>query len=383
MPYSELYNETEEAYSMKLIFFFLFIIHGFIHALGFLKAFNLVRIGQFTVDISKPAGLIWLLSSLLFLLAGIFVLLNKEWVWIPAIMAVLTSQTLVILTWHDAKFGSIPNILILIFAIFSFAAWNFNSLIEKELVSLQPETVSSESKVITEDMLVSLPTPVQKWLENSGILGKNQIQNAYFEQKAKMKLKPDQPKWYPANVKQYVSTEQPGFIWTVQMKMFSIVNVAGRDKFQNGQGVMTIKIGSLIPVVNNGNDGKTNQSTLQRYLMELIWYPSAALNSYITWEEVDKNTAKATMSYKGTSGSATFQFDEKGDLLKVTALRYKDKEDAVPKECIGEVKEYGVMDGIRIPTKVDITWMLEDGPFTWYDTEVLHVKYNAETLSSL
>jgi hypothetical protein len=158
--------------------------------------------------------------------------------------------------------------------------------------------------------------------------------------------------------------------------MLSFINMAGIDKFQNGQGAMKIKVGSLISVVNAENNEKTNQSTLQRYLMELVWYPSAALNPYITWEEVDQNKAKATMTYKGTSGSATFEFDNEGNLIKVIAFRYKDIDDVEPKECIGEAKEFGVIDEIKIPTKVDITWVLDDGLFTWYETEVVIVEYN-------
>ncbi|WP_409296335.1 DUF6920 family protein [Peribacillus sp. SCS-26] len=45
-------------------------------------------------------------------------------------------------------------------------------------------------------------------------------------------------------------------------------------------------------------------------------------------------------------------------------------------ECIGEAKAYGVMDGIRIPVKLNVTWQLEDGPFTWYKLEVLKAEYN-------
>jgi hypothetical protein len=371
-----MYNESEGAYTMKLLFYSLFIIHGLIHILGFLKSFNIVGAGGFNTSISKTAGVIWLIAMLLFLFAGILVFLNKEWVWIPAIIAVLVSQTLIFLTWQDAKFGSIPNIIILIFAIFSFASWNFNNLIEKELESLQSGVTVRESNTITEESLVTLPVSVQKWLKNSGIVGKKQIQSVYFKQKAKMKLKPDQADWYPANVEQYVTIDQPGFLWKVTTKMFSFVNVVGRDKFQDGQAEMTIKIGSLIPVVNAENDKKTNQSTLQRYLMELLWYPSAALHPSITWEEVDRHTAKATMNYKGTSGSATFEFDDDGNFLKVTAFRFKDTGDATPKECIGEAKEFGVMDGIKIPTKVNITWVLDDGLFNWYQTEVVKVEYN-------
>lgn len=58
-------------------------------------------------------------------------------------------------------------------------------------------------------------------------------------------------------------------------------------------------------------------------------------------------------------------------------MRYKDSnEDSKLVECIGEARAYRVMDGIRIPAKINVTWQLEDGPFTWYKFEILKAKYN-------
>lgn len=362
---------------VKLIFPIILVLHGLIHLFGFVKAFGLAELSQLTQEISKPLGMVWLLVVFLMLMVGFFVVKSKQWVWIPASMAAVISQILIIFSWQDAKFGTIPNVIILLFAIFSFAAWDFNSKIEKEVSFLLAQSKHIGSKKVNEQMLRSLPSPVKRWLNHVGIIGKEVIHSAYFEQMGQMKLRPDQKSWFPAKVEQYVTIDSPGFLWKANLKMNSFLNVLGRDIFQQGKAAMTIKIGSLIPVVNVENKEKTNQSTLQRFLMELPWYPSAALSPYITWEEVDPNTALATMNYQGNIGRATFYFDEAGDFVKVSAMRYKEEnEDSVLVECIGEAKAYGVLDGIRIPVKLKVTWQLEDGPFTWYELEVLKAKYN-------
>nr|WP_202617768.1 DUF6544 family protein [Bacillus dakarensis] len=134
-----------------------------------------------------------------------------------------------------------------------------------------------------------------------------------------MKLKPNQKTWYTAEVEQYVTTNQPGFLWKVKMKMSPFMHVVGRDKFQDGKAAMTMKMGSLLSVVNTADHEKINQSSLSRYLMEIIWVPSTALSPYITWKEIDQNSAEATMTYKGVSVSAVFYFDDSGDFLKVSA----------------------------------------------------------------
>ncbi|WP_211171183.1 DUF6544 family protein [Bacillus sp. DNRA2] len=362
---------------MRLFIFIVIILHGLIHFMGFVKAFNLFEITDLTLAISKPTGVFWLICALLFLISGILVLLRKAWVWMPASIVSIASQILILIVWNDAKFGTIPNVIILIFALFTYASWKFNSQIDQEIDVILSHHDSTLTQIVTEQILEDLPFPVQKWLKSINVVGKESIKIAYFSQKGKMKLKPSQKDWFPSTVEQYVTTEKPGFIWKVHMNMSSLIHVVGRDKFHEGKAAMTIKVGSLFPVVNMFDDDKTNQSTLQRYLMELPWYPTAALNSYITWEEIDDKSAKATMTYKGVTGSATFHFDERGQLLKVSAMRFKDSdENAKLIECVGEVKENRMIDGILIPSKMSITWVLDDGLFNWYQLEINEAKYN-------
>ncbi|WP_147534280.1 DUF6920 family protein [Bacillus marasmi] len=363
---------------MRIFISIIMFMHGLIHFLGFMKAYNLLELPQLTLMISKPIGVFWLLSALLLLITSILVLFKKDWVWMPSSMVLISSQILILLSWNDAKFGTIPNIIILLFIIFSFSSWSFNAQINREISNLLSHGKMSRNNIITEQMLDQLPIAVQKWLKYIGLVGKESIQTAYFKQKGQMKLKPNQKEWAEASVEQYVITGKPGFLWKVNMKMNPLIVISGRDKYQDGIAKMTIKLGSMIPVVNTVDDYKTNQSTMQRYLMELPWYPSAALNPYISWEEIDKNSAKATMTYKGITGSAIYHFNDFGKLLKVSALRYKDSnENSEPVECIGEVKAYSSIDGIEIPTKMNIIWVLDDGLFNWYKLEIINAKYNS------
>ena len=58
---------------MKELFASIVIIHGLIHSMGFLKAFQLAEINQLTQDIPRPIGLLWIISTLLFIaMAAIF-----------------------------------------------------------------------------------------------------------------------------------------------------------------------------------------------------------------------------------------------------------------------------------------------------------------------
>ncbi|GGM40614.1 hypothetical protein GCM10011351_28520 [Paraliobacillus quinghaiensis] len=363
---------------MKGIFLFLIFIHGLIHLMGFLKAFRMAELNQLTIQISKPIGLLWLITAILFLLALFSILLNQDWWWMPGLLAIIISQFLIFLTWQDAKFGTIANVIILAGVLIGYGGWSFNLQTNNDFQMLQSKVNRVDNKqVITEEMVEVVPLPVQKWLKNVGVVGKEKINTVSLKQKGLMKLKPSQEKWTTAEAEQYITVEEPGFIWNVNMRVNPFMHVVGRDLYIDGKSDMTIKLASLISVANVSDNWKANESTLQRYLLEMPWYPSAALSSYITWKSIDQYSAKATMTHQGVTGSATFYFKENGDLEKITALRFKDTdENAERLECIGEIIEQTVVDGITIPIKLNVSWMLEEGKYTWYKIDVFDVKFN-------
>lgn len=99
---------------MKLVFAILILIHGIIHLIGFVKAFQLAVINPEGQSISKPMGMLWIFTTTLFLMTTILYLLKNEWWFFIAIPAVIISQILIIIYWKDAKFGTLANIIILI-----------------------------------------------------------------------------------------------------------------------------------------------------------------------------------------------------------------------------------------------------------------------------
>lgn len=293
---------------------------------------------------------------------------------LTAVLFITFSQSFIVKRWKYKKAKRAINIIILLLAIVGFSLWNFNLQVNQERETILAENIMT-GQIITEDLIKNLPIPVKRWLDYSGVIGRKQIETVYLRQKGFMKLKADQKNWMKAEAEQYFTIEQPSFIWNVKTSMMGIP-VVGRDLFKDGQGSMKIKLAGLLPVVNVANNSKVNESTIQRYLGETIWFPSAALSDYIEWEGIDNYSAKATMSYGDSSGSAVFHFDSRGKLIKFVALRYRDIEDANPTEWIATVKKYENINGINIPTKLEASWNLEDGMFTWYKFEIYDVRYN-------
>jgi len=95
-----------------------------------------------------------------------------------------------------------------------------------------------------------------------------------------------------------------------------------------------------------------------------IWYDSSLI-------------AKATITYKGTSGSGTFYFNSEGDFIKFSAMRYMGNDsDAKRHEWVLLVDEHKSFEGIKVPSKMTATWKLDSKDWTWIKLEITDIKYN-------
>jgi hypothetical protein len=365
---------------MRTAFIILIALHGIIHLFGFLKAFNLAEFNAITQPITKPLGIIWLAAFVIFLATLILFWTQYDYWWIMGIIGVILSQFLIIVYWQDAKFGTILNVVILAGIIVVYSDWSFARKVQDETAQMLANSSISQQSVVSESMISGLPGIVQQWLISSGVIGKERIQNVYLEQEAQMAMKPEQQKWINARAEQYFTVEPPAFNWSVKLKTNPWINLVGRDKFERGKGEMTIKLLSVFPVVNaNGND-KVDQATLQRYLAEIVWFPSAALSPYITWEALSDYSAQATMTYNGTQGSGVFHFDEKGVFQKFVTMRYKDSSDAEPTQWTVTATKTEERNGIKIPVECKAAWKLDNGDWTWLKLTVKDIEYNVPKL---
>lgn len=296
--------------------------------------------------------------------------------WLIGFIVIAALQVLIFFFWKDAKFWTLPNAIVLIVCIISYGHFRFEKLVHDETNTILNSIPTSEEKIVSEKDFKGLPTPVKNWLLHSGIVGKPQIRFGKVLQHAEMKLKPEQEDWYRATAVQYSTIEIPAFIWSVGVKMNRILSFQGRDKLENGKGEMLIKLNALFTIVDEKGP-KLDEGSLQRFLGEMVWFPSLAMSPYIQWKEVNSTTAIATMDFQGTKGSGTFYFNPQGDFTKFSALRYKDNvANAKRYEWVLLVEEYKTFAGIKVPSKMTATWKLENMDWTWLKLEILDIQYN-------
>ena len=184
-------------------------------------------------------------------------------------------------------------------------------------------------------------------------------------------------KWLDFTAIQYFNADNPAFNWQTKVSLMPLIYMTGRDKLENGEGEMLIKLLSLKNVVEPKHTMEITQGTMLRYLAEICWFPSAAMQDYISWEEIDPLAARATMTYNNIKVSGTFFFNADGDMTAFEAMRYGefDGRSSLEKWHIGS-KDYKTFSGIRVPSRFEITWKLKEGDFTWLKIELTDLEFN-------
>ncbi|MFB6290267.1 MAG: DUF6544 family protein [Candidatus Bipolaricaulia bacterium] len=250
----------------------------------------------------------------------------------------------------------------------------FNRKVEKEVKELFESAETGEREVITEEDLNGLPEPVQRHLRYAGVIGRKKIRTVRLKQEGRFR-QGKSGSWMNFEAEQYYTTEPPGFIWKTDMNFLPLVSVIGRDKYYKGKGNMLIKLPPFIKIADAKGD-KIDQGTLVRYLNEVMWFPTAYLSDYISWESIDSNSARAIMTDHGTTVSAVLHFDKSGRLVNFVAERYYMAGGETSLETWSTpIEEYGERNGLRIPIKGKGVWKLDSGDFTYIELEVTELEY--------
>lgn len=344
--------------------------------MGFTKAFGWAQLEQLSQEISRPRGLWWLAASILIVLAALSFLFRQAWWWIPGALGAIISQVLIFSQWSDARVGTLPNLILILVAILGFGAWNFKQSVKKRLDELQlKEPIISAT--VSPESVDELPLPVQQWLERTGVIGKEKARRVYLQQKGRMRTAPD-GKWMQFKAEQWFRADQPAFLWYANVGAGSPVRLNGRDQLTGGRGQMVIKLFGLVPMVN-AKGPTIDQGSSLRYLAEIIWFPSAALEPFINWEPIDERHARAVLTSGEQTVHGVFSFNEAGDVTAFEALRYYDRDGTSTLEIWHidiDANSYREFDGIRIPAKSTVSWKLKEGDFRWLELEIMDLEIN-------
>jgi hypothetical protein len=374
---------------MRIVVAALLAVHGAIHFIGFAKWARVADIPEVRGTALVLLGPVWQgLFAVAWLLAGLlclsamFLRLTRNSAWWPiALTAILLSQTLVVAVWADAKWGTLANLAVALAVALAAARDSFRAKIEDQVDALLSLPRRSPPMLVQPSDLSQLPPPVRRWLNRAQVVGTWRPHTVRLKQRGLLRAAKD-GRWMPAQATQYFNVDDPGFVWRVDARMLGFLPIAGRDSYRDGVGRMTIKLASLVGLVDE-HDARIAEGALLRFLGEIVWFPAAALHHALTWEAIDAQRARATLRDGALSVTAVFVFDDEGRVVGIEANRYfGGGADARRMRWVVRCTAWDLVRGVEIPTAGEVSWLLPDGPFPYYQWEILDVEADHPELYS-
>lgn len=225
---------------------------------------------------------------------------------------------------------------------------------------------------------VSVPPPVERYFARVLPQGQRPVQRVDLKQSGQFRMSEEADSWRTFTATQRFQVDRPGFVWDSRIAAAPMMPVLVRDSYIDGVGGMRASMLGLYTVVNALPSRQLNEGALQRYLAEALWFPTALLPSdHLTWEPVDDQSARVTLTDGATTASLIFDFDASGDVRRVWApsrpREAKGAYIATPWEVTcSEWREHG---GMRIPTYCEVAWRMESGLYMYWKGTVNEITF--------
>lgn len=301
---------------LRFAFLFVFVVHALLHLLGPGSAFGWFATSPLRSPVSMLGGVLCLAAAILLLGAAAAFMFGAPWWWWPAIPGVVLSQLLIAGAWHDARFGTLANVLIavpLLLAAIDARPSSFRSRFARDHAALLARPTQTAAPVSDAD-IASLPPLYQTYL------------------------------------RRYVA----------------------------GAATFHVRIASLWPMVDKAGPVLIGAESAMLMNDIVVLAPADVLDLPFTWSTIGVHTVHATFTNAGHTVGATLTFDAAGDLVGFVS-NDRTQEDASGSKHIPwstPISEYREIDGIRVGSRGNADWVETSGAWTYGEFTVRALAYN-------
>ena len=251
--------------------------------------------------------------------------------------------------------------------VFFSGRYNIHRQFIKEVKSLFANSDIIDRK-LSYDQLKDLPAPVARYFRHVLKEGQPYVSTVHLTHDGLFKTGLNKD-WINIRGEQYFTISPPGFVWKGQTKLFT-----ARDMYIHESGKLVVNILSLLKVVNASGDSY-NESELQRWLAECVWFPTNLLpGEDLTWEAIDTSHAKLTLKYKKLSISYLVTFNEIGEITQLETRRFMEK--GKRETWIGTLWDYKEYNGMSIPTTIEVKWVIGEEHLPYARFHIKTIVYN-------
>lgn len=361
---------------LRFAFALLTLVHGLIHLLGLTKSMGWASPLQ--ASISRPVGALWALSALLFSTAAILIGLQARAFWLPALAALVLSQTLIVAAWSEAKFGTLGNLLVLLGVVLGLAASgtaSFAQVYRREVEQRLPRAPAHA--IVRAEDLSHLPPAVRRYLEVAGVVGRERVRN--FRARLSGEIRPSvESRFMPFRAEQHNFYEPHARLFFLQSSKLG-VPVDALHLYLGNTATMQVKVASLFSVVDARGQEMNQGETVTLFNDMCVFAPATLIDPSIEFREIDARTAQGTFTNSGTTVSAVLSFNDAGELVNfVSDDRYlsSDGKTYTKLRWSTPLRNYRAFSGARLASRGEASWRLQSGEFVYARLEIEDVEYN-------
>lgn len=363
---------------MRIVLLILITLHGSLHALGFIKAFKLLPVHRLTGNISKVNGAFWLISAVLFIVSGFLIYQTKDW-WIVLLIATLVSQYLIFTSWHNARFGTIANIVLLMAVVIGLGTWSFTRAYHNEISEARKHNSIDKSELLTEVEIQHLPNPIKKYLHYTRAVGKPKVQNFKVEFTGEFRQN-EKAGWMPFASQQVNFMERPTRLFFMDAVM-KHVPVAGFHCYKNAKASMDIRLLSLFKVQYQAGARMDTTETVTFFNDMCVMAPSTLIDKRIKWLHTEGNTVSAEFTNDKISILAELLFNDKGELINfISDNRYALRKDnsLTKTRWSTPLNDYKESNGYRLASYGETIYSFPEGDFCYGKFKLKKIDYNVK-----
>ncbi|MEI6180507.1 MAG: DUF6544 family protein, partial [Chloroflexales bacterium] len=364
---------------MKYLLLFILVIHGLIHSMGFVKAFNLAALEQLREPITRPVGLLWLGAAVLFLASAVLLLVAPDWWWLLTAGAVVLSQGVIIASWSDAKFGTIANVLVLVPVVVAGlgqAPWSFRAQYARDTaVGLANPPAQVDS--VTEADIAHLPVVVQRYLYFVGAVGKPRVWNYRLRFGGALRNDRDSA-WMPMVVDQQSFVDPPARLFIAELSISGLPAMT-YHRYVGPAATFEVTVASLLKVVDARGPEMNQSETVTLFNDMCLLAPATLIDPRITWEEIDPQTVRATYTNASNTISAILTFDATGAMTNFVSDDRSRTLDGTHYERLRwstPISAWRTIDGRKLPVDGEAIWDHPSGAFAYGRFKLLTIEYN-------
>lgn len=165
----------------------------------------------------------------------------------------------------------------------------------------------------------ALPAPVQRYFTYVFPNGVTEMQLVRLTSEGQFR-RPQTESFSFTTAEQVIALPEPALMFSATTPIIPGIWARAYDFFANGEMEMNAKILSTLTVVDERETPELNTISLRRWLLEAALFPQALLpGGPVTWDAIDDNSARATVSADGLQSTMVVHFDETGAITHMVA----------------------------------------------------------------